>query len=73
VVGYLAKGLAYGIAGVLFVVAAVRYDPDKARGLDAALRALSEQTYGTLLLLLAAIGFAAYGLFAVAEARYREV
>ncbi|HEY0002128.1 MAG TPA: DUF1206 domain-containing protein [Actinoplanes sp.] len=73
VAGYVAKGLAYGIAGVLFVVAAVQYDSDKARGLDAALRTLSEQTYGTLLLMLAAIGFAAYGLFAVAEARYRKV
>jgi hypothetical protein len=71
--GYTAKGIAYGIAGVLFVVAAVQYDSDKARGLDAALRALSERSYGMWLLLLAAIGFAAYGLFAVAEARYRKV
>jgi len=71
--GYTAKGIAYGIAGVLFVVAAVQYDPDKARGLDAALRALAEQSYGTWLLILAALGFAAYGLFAIAEARYRKV
>ena len=71
--GYTAKGLAYGIAGVLFVVAALQYDPDKARGLDAALRALAAQSYGTWLLLVTALGFAAYGLFAVAEARYRKV
>jgi hypothetical protein len=71
--GYTAKGIAYGIAGVLFVVAAVQYDSDKARGLDAALRALSERSYGMWLLLLAAIGFAAYGLFAAAEARYRKI
>ncbi|MCO8277924.1 DUF1206 domain-containing protein [Actinoplanes sp. TRM 88003] len=71
--GYIAKGIAYAIAGVLFVVAAVQYDSDKARGLDAALRALSDRSYGMWLLLLAAIGFAAYGLFAVAEARYRKV
>ena len=73
IVGYTAKGAAYGIAGVLFVVAGVQYDSDKARGLDAALRALSERSYGMWLLLLAAIGFAAYGLFAVAEARFRKV
>ena len=72
-VGYTAKGIAYGIAGVLFVVAAVQYDPDKARGLDAALQALAEQSYGGWLLLLTAAGFVAYGLFAVAEARYRKV
>ena len=72
-VGYTSKGLAYGVAGALFVVAAVRYDPDKARGLDAALRALATQSYGMWLLLVTAIGFAAYGLFALAEARYRKV
>jgi hypothetical protein len=73
IAGYTAKGIAYGIAGVLFVVAAVRYDPDKARGLDAALQTLADQSYGTWLLLLTAAGFAAYGLFAVGEARYRKV
>jgi Domain of Unknown Function (DUF1206) len=52
---------------------AVRYDPEKARGLDAALRALAQQAYGPWLLLLTAIGFAAYGLFSIAEAKYREV
>ncbi|MEV6487557.1 DUF1206 domain-containing protein [Actinoplanes sp. NPDC051633] len=73
VVGYTAKGLAYGIAGVLFIIAALQYDPEKARGLDAALTALSGQSYGMWLLLITAIGFAAYGLFAMAEARYRKV
>jgi Domain of Unknown Function (DUF1206) len=72
-VGYTAKGAAYGIAGVLFIAAALQYDSDKARGLDAALQALASQSYGVWLLLLTAVGFAAYGLFAVAEARYRKV
>ncbi|SBT39057.1 DUF1206 domain-containing protein [Micromonospora auratinigra] len=71
--GFVAKGLSYGIAGALFVVAAWRYDPDKARGLDAALRTLAGEAYGTGLLLVIAVGFAAYGLFAVTEARYRKV
>jgi hypothetical protein len=72
-VGFVAKGCAYGIAGVLFVVAALQYDPDKARGLDAALRALSDQAYGMWLLLLIALGFVAYGLFALTESRYRKI
>ena len=72
-VGFVVKGIAYGIAGVLFVVAALTYDPDKARGLDAALRALSEQSYGMWLLLVAALGFVSYGLFALAESRYRKI
>jgi uncharacterized membrane protein YozB (DUF420 family) len=73
IVGYVAKGSAYAIAGVLFVVAAVRYDPDKARGLDAALREMAEHAYGTWLLALTALGIAAYGLFGLVQARYREV
>jgi len=73
VAGYAAKGLAYATAGVLFVTAAVQYDPDKARGLDAALRALADQPYGPWLLALSALGIAAYGLFSIVQARYRKV
>jgi hypothetical protein len=73
VVGYVAKAVAYTIAGVLVVVAAVRYDPSASRGLDAALRALPQQPGGTWLLLAVAVGIGAYGLFAVAQSRYRKV
>ena len=41
IVGYLAKGIAIAIVGVLFIVAAVTADPDAAGGLDAALTALA--------------------------------
>jgi uncharacterized protein DUF1206 len=71
--GYAAKGLAYGIAGVLLLTAAIQYDPDKARGLDATLRVLAEQSYGPWLLLLTAAGMAAYGLFSIVQSRYRKV
>ncbi|WP_433300879.1 DUF1206 domain-containing protein [Actinoplanes sp. CA-030573] len=73
IVGYAAKGGAYAIAGVLLVLAAVRYDPDKARGLDAALRAMAGHAYGTWLLTVTALGIAAYGLFGLVQARYRKV
>ena len=49
VAGYAAKGIAYGIAGVLLPRAASQYDPDKARGLDATLNVLAHQSYGGLL------------------------
>ena len=73
VAGYVAKGVAYAIAGVLLVVAAVTYEPDKARGLDGALRTLAEQSYGTWLLALMALGIAAFGVFCFIQARYRKV
>jgi hypothetical protein len=73
VAGYAAKGTAYGIAGVLFLIAAIQYDPDKARGLDATLNVLARQSYGPWLLALTALGIAAYGLFSIVQARYRKV
>jgi hypothetical protein len=73
IAGYAAKGVAYAITGVLLVVAAVTYDPDKARGLDGALRTLAEQSYGTWLLGLVALGIAAFGVFCFIQARYRKV
>jgi hypothetical protein len=71
--GYMAKGTAYGIAGILFVVAAVNYDPEKARGLDAALKALSGHAYGVWLLALIGLGIACFGVFCFSQAKYRKV
>ncbi|HWH00950.1 MAG TPA: DUF1206 domain-containing protein [Pilimelia sp.] len=71
--GYVAKGVAYGIAGALLVLAAVTFDPGRARGLDGALRALAEQPAGPPLLLAVAAGIAAFGVFCFVQARYRKV
>jgi hypothetical protein len=73
VAGYSAKGVAYAIAGGLIVAAAVTYDPEKARGLDAALKTLAGQSYGPWLLGLIALGIAAFGVYCFSQARYRKV
>jgi hypothetical protein len=44
--GYAAKGVAYPIVGLLLGWAAISFDPNKARGLDSALRTLAGQPYG---------------------------
>lgn len=67
--GYVAKGVAYGLLGVLVVVAAVRHDPAESGGLDAALQTLREQPYGQWLLTLVALGLGAYGVYCFAWAR----
>ena len=54
-------------------LAAVTYDPNKARGLDAALKTLAGHAYGVWLLVLIALGFAAFGVFCFAQAKYRKV
>ena len=71
--GYEAKGVAYAIAGVLVVTAAVTYKPDKARGLDAALKTLAGHPWGVWLLALIGLGIAAFGIYCFAQARYRKV
>lgn len=73
VIGYVAKGVALAVVGVLFVVAAVQADPDQPTGLDAALKTLRDQPLGVVLLLLVAAGLAAYGLYSFARARYAKM
>lgn len=71
--GYASRGAVFAIAGLLIVVAAVNYDPEKARGLDAALRTLRDQSYGPWLLALMALGIAAFGVYCFFQSRYRKV
>jgi hypothetical protein len=73
VAGYAAKGVAFGIVGVLIVAAAVTYDPKKASGLDGALKTLAGHSYGPWLLGLVALGIAAFGVYCFFQTRYRKV
>lgn len=70
VVGYAAKGVALGIVGVLFVLAAVRSDPQEASGLDGALQALRDAPAGPALLLLVAAGLVAFGVYCGVRSRF---
>ena len=69
-VGYVAKGIALAILGGLVIAAVVTADPEKAGGLDAALRAVGEQPFGQVLLVLTGAGIARYGLYSIGRARY---
>ena len=62
-VGWVAKGIALVLIGLLFGWAAIRHDPKKAGGLDAALGTLRDQPFGPVLLLAMAAGFAAFGVY----------
>jgi hypothetical protein len=72
-VGYIAKGVALFIVGFFFLVAAWQADPDKAQGLDGALKTVKDQPFGPFLLTLVAAGIAAYGIYSFARARYARV
>jgi type IV secretory pathway VirB2 component (pilin) len=73
VVGYIAKGIALAVVGVLFVAAAVQNSSSKATGLDGALRSLRQQVVGPWLLTAVGLGIAAYGLYSFARARHARV
>jgi hypothetical protein len=68
--GYTAKGIAFGIVGVLFVYAALTHDPHKSGGLDQALTELLDQPFGAYLLVAVAAGIGCFGLFCFARARH---
>lgn len=68
--GYTARGVAFAIIGGLFLWAAITHDPKHSGGLDRALDRLRGAPFGTVLLLLVAIGLACYGVFNVAKARH---
>ena len=72
-VGYVAKGVALGVLGVLFVVAAVQHDPETAGGMDAALAALLDLPAGPVILTAVGLGIAAYGVYSFGRARYAKV
>jgi len=73
VVGGVARGAVVVVAGVFLIVAAVRFSPSKAEGIDGSLRAFAHTPLGPVLLILVALGLVAFGLFSWCEARWRRV
>lgn len=68
-VGYPAKGVAYGAIGVLFLLAAIRADSEEAGGLDEGLAALRDAPGGPVIIFLVGVGFALFGVYCLARAR----
>lgn len=69
VFGYVAKGVALLVVGILFCAAALTFDPAKASGLDGALKALIALPFGTAILILLGAGLIAYGIYCGFRAR----
>lgn len=69
VTGYVAKAVVFAIVGVLIAIAAFSSDAAKSGGLDAALRTLAAQPFGPYMLVVVALGLAAFGVYCFAAAR----
>lgn len=72
-VGYIARGIVFAIIGILVIAAAVTFDPQKARGFDAALRSVAAQPFGPWLLSVIALGLICFGAYSFIESRYRRL
>jgi Domain of Unknown Function (DUF1206) len=72
-VGHLARGVVFALIGIFMIKAAVDYKPKAAIGLDGALQKLAHAAYGPYLLGLTAAGLICYGLYCLADARYRDL
>ncbi len=71
VAGHLARGVVFVLIGYLLIKAAIDYNPKQAVSLDAALSELADGT--PWLLGVVSAGLIAFGLYALADARYRKV
>jgi hypothetical protein len=69
-IGYVAKGIAIGVIGVLFGYAAIDHRAKKSGGLDQALHRVLHEPFGPALLFAISVGIGCYGLFCFARARH---
>lgn len=67
------RGIVFATAGGFAVAAAVRHEPGRAKGMDDTLRSFTDTPAGPWLLVLVALGLAAFGVFSWANARWRKV
>ena len=71
--GYGASGVVFVIVGTFLLLAAIRYNPDQARGLGGALKALEAEPYGPALLTLVVTGLFAFGVYGIVQGFYRRI
>jgi hypothetical protein len=69
--GIAARGVVFGLIGVLMVRAARQHDPEQAGGLRESLEML--EGMGRWPLGLVALGLVAYGVYELLNARYRRI
>jgi Domain of Unknown Function (DUF1206) len=72
-IGTIARGVVIGLIGLFLLEAAVTYDANKARGLDATLKSLARQPHGSVLLSLVAAGFISFGVSSILAALYARL
>ena len=70
--GYVGKGLAIALVGLLFGYAAVTHDAQRFGGLDQALHEVLRTPFGVPVLLAIAAGLGCFGVFCAPLARHLD-
>ncbi|QKE82928.1 DUF1206 domain-containing protein [Arthrobacter sp. NEB 688] len=70
IVGFVARGVAFGIVGLLFVIAAWTHDVSASTGIDGALRFLQDVPAGRYALAVVSLGLVAFGVYLMTRARH---
>jgi hypothetical protein len=73
VVGLVARAIAFALIGIFVLKAARDYTPRDAVGIDGALARLLQHSYGTAALAIVAAGLIVFGVYSIADARYRKI
>ncbi|SDL16004.1 protein of unknown function [Arthrobacter sp. ov407] len=72
-VGYVAKGFALLLVGLLIIIATVTAHPEESTGLDGSLKALREQPFGVYLLAAVGVGLICYGIYMAVRAKLAKM
>lgn len=70
--GYAARCVVLIVSGIFFLVAAAQHDPRESKGISGSLAELASHGWGRGILWATAIGLFVFGVFCLAEARYRR-
>jgi hypothetical protein len=73
IAGLVARAIAFALIGIFVTKAAIDYTPRDAVGIDGALVRLTHHTYGTSALIVVAAGLILFGIYSLADARYRKI
>jgi hypothetical protein len=71
--GLMARGVVFCITGYFLIQTAITAQPDKAKGLDAALSKIAQQPFGQWMLGLVAFGLAMYGVFQILKGKNKNM
>jgi hypothetical protein len=72
-IGWIGRAAMMALIGVFVTRAAYQFDPDEARGLDDSLRRVADNSVGTILVVVVAVGLVSYGAYCVVSTPSRKL